>query len=315
MHQGILLIVIYIAKISHACPYLASHSRSMLASKEQTDKLINMENNAFYSPGLTADLGGYNLMDAVMYFQESGVWPADETMCYFSFQGLPPPDSDWTQNEPDFARFVENAHNATRLLQAYGPPVAFAGTTSGAYGAPVLCDAGYDVDTQCQDGLAESPIAWPEAIVILEFNSNLNDTIISWRTLPDAEGGHLSNMNWVWYGGQPENGGSVNAGWGQGAPGTQTGLKVKIVPCSDIDDEFFYPTQDYGVDTIWEGDSEPLMTRVYQHWDELCGYNIVEEPYARDCSQWSESNDYSTAGLYGPGPSFSFLVLMLFFQA
>jgi len=174
-------------------------------------KSVATENNAFVQNGLLRPLKDLSGNDKQL-LRVLGDFAAEqgEDLCYWAFQGLPPPrggpspqhpfrkpwdvsdghndqDNEWVQAYGDIA--------ATRLqaMVKKGGPVVAAGCAMGSYVMKRRCEVGTAEKWKCVPKIEEQAIGWPMALSIWKVgHPQLEEAITSWRS-----SAHVPNINWV----------------------------------------------------------------------------------------------------------------------
>lgn len=286
--------------LATACPGAAAHARKLNAAYDES-KNIRLDNNGFLSPGLTAVSDyGFGEQDFASFLSTYTAMFSPEPLCYWSYQSLPPPNSDLSTAESDIERFYELANTATDRLVNWSDDILFAGNTVGAWLFPEMCanpvvsaDDGYGQPLYCDTEFADNMrVGWPMAIMILNLTSTASETIHTWRAQAD---GHQPNMNWTFCAGDPDGsqgisitmedgtvgscataGGANVAGWGAGADCGHTGLSSKILPCSSIPEMFINPPFDYSIpEYVRDGMNVSFLEENYEAFVAACGLDII----------------------------------------
>jgi len=246
-----------------------------------------LNNNAFMNDGGTTltnkDGSSKTTFDVMAELADTH----SEDMCIFSMQQFPPPGADYDSATSDFDKFKEYGDLAAERIQALsganinGGSVLHGAAILGYEGNQKLCSAGVDSANRCEPKRQNQKLKWAHAATIFKIKQNSSNLATALQTLEtwrNSEQGHLNNIRWVYNGGNPANGGSNVAGWGQNG-----GIRAKIVPCCQIDSKFHYPSQ---VGTVW---SDPITQdgtlwsdELYDEWVSLC--SIWPETDAGSCS-------------------------------
>lgn len=184
--------------------------------------------------------------------------------------------------------------------------IVHASTTSGFGGVESFCNAGIEPERFCDETrLKGNSLRWPQAVTGYKLTSETGtyhvlmlidlciqsnrcqmyvsnsfcckllatvqaakDVVRTWRTTDE---GHLPTMDWTFFGGDPNSGGSQIAFWGNDG-----GLFSKIVRCSDIPTELMYYEYPNGIATSDYIDPTTNLTiseMMYQWWYMYGGFD------------------------------------------
>jgi len=225
----------------------------------------------------------------------------EDELCYWAFQGLPPPrgeapfwDVDSGRNDQDIEWVQAYGEVAVSRLHSRispGGPTVHAMCSMGARIAKRRCDNGRSKPEKCIPAITNGTIQWPMAVSMWKVgHEDLHSAVQDWRG--NSMTGHFQNIGWVvhtpgttparpWNGTQPSPGEtnpknepngftewpqSAVAGWG--APKI-----AKVVKCSDVPKKFYY-----NVDTLYYCDhvespsaKQSSVDEAYEVWRSLTG--------------------------------------------
>lgn len=274
---------------------------------------VETVNNAFVTydlqnPDKVLTGNDKSLLDNLADFAEK---TKDEDLCYWAFQGLPPPRGGPTPSKPKQGYWdPSDGHNDQDIewVQAYGEvavsrlhsrikkdgPVAGAMCAMGSVVAARRCENGASIKEKCIPAITNGTIAWPMAVSMWKVgHPDLKSAVQDWRG--SSTSGHFQNIGWVahtpgttaahaWNGTLPQPGeifpDNMPNPWGNPASwpvskdaGWGCPKIAKVVHCSDIPTKFVYNT-----DTLYKCDHMPSpdaavssVDEAYFAWRSLTG--------------------------------------------
>jgi len=230
-----------------------------------------------------------------------------DDLCYWAFQGLPPPRGGPTLLHPNRGYWdVSDGHNDQDIewVQAYGEvaaarlhsrirkdgPLVGAMCAMGSHLTARRCENGASRKEKCIPAITNSSIHWPMAVSMWKVgHPELEAAVTDWRG--NGQTGHVPNIEWdahipyiptaaarPWNGTMPmpgelnphsmPNDYPVSLGVGWGSPKIS-----KVVKCSEIPSKFLY-----NIDELFYCDSMSNATmpisnadEAYQTWSSLQG--------------------------------------------
>jgi len=270
---------------------------------------VTTDNNAFVTQDLQMPLrvltaNDNSLLENLADFAKS----QGEDLCYWAFQGLPPPRGGPTPLHPSRGYWdVSDGHNDQDIewVQAYGEiavarlhsrvkpggPTVGAMCSMGAVIAKRRCENGASIKEKCIPPIINGTIQWPMAVSIWKIgHKGLKAAVEDWRA--SSTSGHFQNIGWVartpgttsarpWNGTMPRPGTidppNMPNGWTEWPvskdPGWGAPKIAKVVRCADVPDNL-----NYNLKTLYYCDHMPSPTanvssidQAYAVWRSLSG--------------------------------------------